>query len=157
MNLNSEEITKYIELAKKSHKERNLDKANQIYKTLINNKIYRPDLLMAYGLFNMEINNLQIAKNLFNLSIKKYPLLIKPYILLAEIFRKEKNFNDSYKLLQKAKNIEKNNYDIDYNLSIHFKTINLYDDAIFYIDNAIKNKPKNDHYKILKEDIFSNQ
>jgi len=84
MNDNSSEITNYIQIARNKEKEGNLYQANEIYKKLINQKIYTYDLLVSYGLFNRKINNLKIAKNLFILSIKKYPLIIKPYILLAE-------------------------------------------------------------------------
>ena len=91
MKDDSLEISKYIQIAKKNHKEGNIYQANEIYKKLINQKIYTYDLLISYGLFNKEINNLKIAKNLFILSIKKYPSKINSYILLAEILRKENN------------------------------------------------------------------
>ena len=71
MKENSLEIIKYIQIAKKNFKEGNLYQANEIYKKLINQKIYTFDLLFSYGLFNKEINNLNVAKNLLILSIKK--------------------------------------------------------------------------------------
>ena len=76
MNYEKSEITKYIQIAKEKHKEGNLNQANEIYKKLIDQKIYTYELLISYGLFCKEINNLKIAKNLFFLSIKKYPLKI---------------------------------------------------------------------------------
>ena len=154
MKENSLEITKYIQIAKKKHKEGKIYQANEIYKKLINQKIYTYDLLISYGLFNKEINNLKIAKNLFILSIKKYPSKINSYILLAEILRKENNVNDALKTLYAAKKIEKFNSDIDYNLSITYKTIKSFKEAILYIDSAIKQQPKNQIYKILKADIL---
>ena len=123
MKDNSLEILKNIEIAKKNHKEGNLYQANEIYKKLINQKIYTFDLLLSYGLFNKEINNLKIAKNLFILSIKKYPSRIESYILLAEIFRKENNFNNALKTLHAAQKIKNVQSDIDYNLSLTYKTI----------------------------------
>ena len=154
MKMNSIEISKYINIARKKHKEGNLTEANEIYKKLIQKKIYTYDLLISYGLFNKEINNLEIAKNLFILSIKKYPLQVNPYILLAEIFRKENKFNDALKALLAAKKIDKSKSDIDYNLSILYKNNNLYREAITSINSAIKQKPENQIYKILKADIF---
>ena len=154
MKENSLEITKYIQIAKKNHNEGNLYQANEIYKKLINQKIYTYDLLTSYGLFNKEINNLNIARNLFILSIKKYPLKINSYILLAEIFRKQNNINDALKTLYAAKKIEKFNADIDYNLSITYKVINSFQEAIISIDSAIKQKPENYVYQILKGDIL---
>ena len=154
MKDNSLQILRNIELAKKNHREGNIHKANEIYKKLINQKIYRYDLLFSYGLFNKEINNFKIAKNLFLLSIKKHPLEIKSYILLAEILRKENNVNDALKILQVAKKIENQNPDIDYNLAISYKTIKSSKEALVYIDAALKNQPENQIYKILKGDIF---
>ena len=154
MKENSLEITKYIQIAKKKQKEGNIYQANEIYKNLINQKIYTYDLLISYGLFCKEISNLKIAKNLFFLSIKKYPLKINPYILLAEILRKENKINDALKTLFAAKKIEKFNSDIDYNFAITYKTIKLFQEAIISIDAALKQQPENQIYKILKADIL---
>ena len=148
------EITKYIQIARENHKKGNIYQANEIYKKLINQKIYTYELLISYGLFCKEINNLKIAKNLFNLSIKKYPSKINAYILLAEILRKENKVNDALKVLYVAKKIEKLNPDIDYNLSISYKTIKSFRKAILSIDSAIKLQPKNQTYQILKADIL---
>ncbi len=154
MKENSLEVTKYIQIARKNYKEGNIYQANEIYKKLINQKIHTYELLISYGLFNKEINNLKIAKNLFILSIKKYPSKINSYILLAEILRKENNVNDALRTLHAAKKVEKLNSEIDYNLSIAYKTIKLFKEAIFSIDSAIKQKPDNQIYKILKADIL---
>ena len=103
MKEDSLEVAKYIQIAKINHRQGNIYQANEIYKKLINQKIYTYDLLISYGTFNKEINNLKIAKNLFILSINKYPLKINPYILLAEILRKENKINDALKTLYAAK------------------------------------------------------
>ncbi len=154
MKENSSEITKYIQIARKKHKEGNIYQANEIYKNLINQKIYTYDLLISYGLFCKEIDNVKIAKNLFFLSIKKYPFKINSYILLAEILRKENNINDALKILYAAKKIEKFNSEIDYNLSITLKTVQSFKKAIVSIDSAINQNPDNQIYQILKADIL---
>ena len=154
MEYDISEISKYIQTAKENHKKGNVYLANEIYSKLINQKIYTYELLFSYGLFCKEINNLKIAKNLFFLSIKKYPLKINSYILLAEILRKENKVNDALKTLYAAKKIEKFNSDIDYNLSITYKTIKSFKEAILSIDSAIKLQPKNQIYQILKADIL---
>ncbi len=154
MDNNSLEIIKYIQIARENHKKGNIYQANEIYRKLINKKIYTYELLMSYGLFCKEINNLKIAKNLFILSIKEYPLKINSYILLAEILRKENKFNDALKTLYAAKKIEKFNSEIDYNLTIIFKTIKSFNEAILSIDSAINQNPENKTYQILKADIL---
>ena len=105
MKENSLEVAKYIQIAKKNHTEGNIYQANEIYRKLISQKIYTFDLLISYGVFNKDINNLKIAKNLFILSIKKYPSKVKSYILLSEILRKENKINDALKTLQLAKSL----------------------------------------------------
>ena len=107
MKENSLEVTKYIQIARKNHKEGNIFQANEIYRKLINQKIYTYELLISYGLFCKEFNNYKIAKNLFILSIKEYPLKINSYILLAEILRSENKVNDALKTLYAAKKLEK--------------------------------------------------
>ena len=143
MKENSLEIIKYIQIARENHKKGNVYRANEIYSKLINQKIYTYELLVSYGLFCKEINNLKIAKNLFFLSIKKYPLKINSYILLAEILRKENKINDALKILHEAKKIEKFNSEIEYSLSITYKTIKSFKEALISIDSAINQKPDN--------------
>ncbi len=154
MKENSLEISKYINIARQNHKEGNIYQANEIYKKLIEKKIYTYDLLLSYGLFNKDINNLKIAKNLFLLSIRKYPSKINSYIFLAEILRTENNFSDALKTLNAAKKIEKSNSEVDYNLAILHKTFKSFREAIISINAAIKEKPENQIYKILKADIL---
>ena len=154
MEDNSLEVAKFIQIAEENYKQGKIYQANEIYKKLINQKIYTYDLLFSYGLFNKEINNLKIAKNLFILSIKKYPSKVESYILLSEILRKENKINDALKTLQVAKKIEKLNSDIDYNLSLTYKTINSFKEAILSIDSAIRKQPDNQIYKILKADLL---
>ena len=60
------------------------------------------------------------------LSIKKYPLKINSYILLAEILRKENKVNDALKTLYAAKKIEKSNSEIDYNNIVDFIIVNFF-------------------------------
>ncbi len=154
MTLTFSEINKYIQIAKLNHKEGKLNEANQIYKDLISKKIFTYDLLISYGLFNKEINNLKIAKNLFTLSIEKYPLFIKPYLFLAEILRLENSFKEALRILFLAKDIERNNSDIDYNISILYKKNKLYKKALDYINHALIISPKIEIYKILKAEIL---
>ena len=137
MKENSLEVAKYIQIAEENYKQGQIYQANEIYKKLINQKIYTYDLLFSYGLFNKEINNLRIAKNLLILSIKKYPLKVNSYILLAEILRKENNFNDAINALHAAKKIDELNSEIDYNLAISYKTIKSFKEALVFILSLI--------------------
>ena len=148
------DVNAAIEIAKKKHKEGNLIQANKIYKGLIDKKFYSCDLLVAYGLFNLEIKNFVLAKKLFVFSIKKYPSFKKSYILLAEIFSLENNFNEALKVLLSAKNINNNNSDVEYNLSVLYKKNKLYAEALNSINNALLMSPNIEIYQILKADIL---
>ena len=154
MEYNSLEVAKYIQIADENYRQGKIYQANEIYKKLINQKIYTYELLFSYGLFNKNINNLKIAKNLFVLSIKKYPSKINSYILLAEILRIENNVSDAITALHAAKKIEELNSEIDYNLAISHKTIKSFKEALVFIDDAVKKQPENKIYKVLKADLL---
>ena len=59
MRENSSEIIKYIQIARKHYREGDLYQANEVYRKLINQKVYTYDLLFSYGLFKcvVLINN----------------------------------------------------------------------------------------------------
>ena len=143
-----------MRLQKKKHKQGDLSKASEIYKDLMNKKIYTYDLLVSYGLFNMEIKNNLLAKKLFIFSIKKYSEFTKPYIFLAEIFSLENNFKEALKVLLAAQKIINNNSEIKYNLSLLYKKMGLFDKALVSINEAIMFSTNFDVYQILKSDIL---
>ena len=148
------EVNSAVAIAKKKHKEGNLVQANEIYKSLINKKIYTYDLLLSYGIFNKEIKNTVLAKKLFIFSIKKYPSFTKSYILLSEILSIENNFNEALKVLLAAEKIELSNSDIKYNLSVLYKKMGLFKEALNAINTALEFSPKVDVYQILKSDVL---
>ena len=73
MRENSSEIIKYIHIARENQKKGNIYQANEIYKKLINQKIYTYELLISYGLFCKEINNLNIAKTYLFYLLRNIP------------------------------------------------------------------------------------
>ena len=148
------EINSAIDLAKNKYKEGDLVKASEIYKDLMNKKIYTYDLLVSYGIFNKEIKNTVLAKKLFIFSIKKYPVFTKPYILLAEIFSIENNFREALKVLLAGQKIKKSGSEIDYNLSLLYKKMGLFNEALVSINEAVKFSTNIDVYQILKSDIL---
>ena len=148
------EINSAVEIAKKKYKEGDLVKASEIYKDLMNKKIYTYDLLVSYGIFNKEIKNTVLAKKLFIFSIKKYPVFTKPYILLAEIFSIENNFREALKVLLAGQKIKKSGSEIDYNLSLLYKKMGLFKEALVSINEAVKFSTNIDVYQILKSDIL---
>ena len=148
------EINSAVEIAKSKHKQGDLFKASEIYKDLLNKKIYTYDLLVSYGLFNIEIKNNLLAKKLFIFSIKKYPEFTKPYILLAEIWSLENNFKEALKVLLAAQKIINNNSEIKYNLSVLYKKMGLFDEALVSINEAVMFSTNVDVYQILKSDIL---
>ena len=102
----------------------------------------------------MEIKNYLLAKKLFIFSIKKYPEFTKPYILLAEIWSLENNFKEALKVLLAAQKIINNNSEIKYNLSVLYKKMGLFDEALVSINEAVMFSTNVDVYQILKSDIL---
>ena len=148
------EINSAVEIAKKKQTQGDLVKASEIYKNLMNKKIYTYDLLVSYGLFNIEIKNNLLAKKLFIFSIKKYPVFTKPYILLAEILSLENNFKEALKVLLAAQKIKNSNSEIEYNLSVLYKKMGLFKEALDSINEAVKSSTNIDVYQVLKSDIL---
>jgi len=93
MKFKESEIIKYIQIANEKHKQGNLNQANEIYKKLIDQKIYTYELLISYGIFNRDINNLEIAKNLFIFSTRKYPFHLQDQFLESKFFKFFKGYN----------------------------------------------------------------
>ena len=154
MENNRADHNKNLEIAKNKCKEGKFNEANEIYKNLIQHNYYSLDLIFSYGLLSKKLKNFELAKQLFFLSIKKFPVFINSYILLAEIFRNENNFIESEKILIKAKSIEPNNSDLYYNLALLYKAQGRNDLSIKFVDHAIKLSPKNKIYKILNADLL---
>ena len=148
------EVNRAVETAKKKHKEGNFAQANEIYKSLINKKIYTYDLLVSYGIFNKEIKNNVLAKKLFIFSIKKYPVFTRAYILLSEILSLENNFKEALKVLLAAEKVKNSDSEIKYNLSILYKKMGLFKESLNAINNALEFSQKIDVYQILKSDVL---
>ena len=151
------DLYKKIELAKLKQKEGEILEANKIYQGLLKKNSDSFDFLYAYGLFCKEIRNFNLAKKVFLKLIKNYPSSINSYILLAEILRMEYKFNDAEKVLQKAIKTDHNHGDLLYNCSLLYFAWRKLDNALAYINKAIKISINNDIYKILKSEIYINK
>ncbi len=151
------ELYKKIELAKIKQKEGKILEADKIYQELLKKNSDSFDFLYAYGLFCKEKRNFNLAKKVFLKLINNYPLSINSYILLAEILRIEYKFNDAEKVLQKAIKTDLKNGDLLYNFALLYFAWRKLDNALAYINKAIKISIHNDIYKILKSEIYINK
>ena len=150
-------ILKKIEAAKLKQKAGKVIEADKIFQELLISNSGSFDLLYAYGFFCKEIRNFNLAKKVFLKLIKNYPSSINSYILLAEILRMEYKFNDAEKVLQKAIKTDLNHGDLLYNFSLLYFAWRKLDNALTYINKAIKISINNDIYKILKSEIYINK
>ena len=150
-------ILKKIEAAKIKQKAGKVLEADKIFQELLISNSGSFDLLYAYGLFCKEIRNFNLAKKVFLKLIKNFPSSINSYILLAEILRMEYKFNDAERVLQKAITIDPNHGDLLYNFSLLYFACRKLDNALTYINKAIKISINNDIYKILKSEIYINK
>ncbi len=151
------DLLKKIEEAKIKQKSGNTLEANQIFQALLKSNNDSFDLLYAYGLFCRDLKNFNLAKKVFLILINKFPLLINPYILLAEILKIENKFKDAEKILLKAIKIDPNHGDLLYNFALLYFGSRNFDYALVYIDKAIKLSINNDTYKLLKSEIYINK
>ena len=148
------DLLKKIEEAKIKQKEGNFLEANQIFQVLLKSNNDSFDLLYAYGLFCRDLKNFNLAKRVFLNLINKFPSSINPYILLAEILKIENKFKDAERELLEAIKIDPNHGDLLYNFSLLYFVLRNFDNAIVYIDKAIKLSINNDIYKLLKSEIY---
>ncbi len=151
------DLLKKIEEAKIKQKAGNPLEANQIFQVLLKSNNDSFDLLYAYGLFCRDLKNFNLAKRVFVNLINKFPSSINPYILLAEILKIENKFKDAEGVLLKAIKIDPNHGDLLYNFSLLFFALRNFDNALVYIDKAIKLSKNNDIYKLLKSEIYINK
>ena len=132
-----------LKLAKKLLSENKPQLAKAIYSQLLKdgNKSY--ELLFSYALLNRNTMNFDQAKKLLFQSIVQFPSKVDSYILLAEIFKLEKNFEKSEELLLTARKINPRNSNTYYNLALLYREIDSKDMALNNINQAIKLLPNN--------------
>ena len=151
------DLYKKIEAAKINLKAGNTLEANKIFLELLKTYNDSFELLYEYGLFCKNLKNYNLAKRVFLTLIRKFPLSINSYILLAEILRLENKFNEAERILQKAMQADPNHGDLLYNFSLLYFASRNFNYALTYINKAIKLSTNNDVYKILKAEIYINQ
>ena len=154
MEINKADHHKNIAIAKNKFTQGKYFEANEIYKKLMKSNYHSLDLIFSYAIFSKQLSNNTLAKQLFYFSIKKFPSFTNSHILLAEMLRKENNFDESEKILLQAKMIVPNNGDIFYNLSLLYKIQKKNKIAINFVDQAIKLSHENKIYKILKAELL---
>jgi tetratricopeptide (TPR) repeat protein len=150
------DLYKKIEAAKINIKAGNRLEANKIFQELLKTNNDSFELLYEYGLFCNSLKNYHLAKRVFLTLIRKFPASINSYILLAEILRMENKFKDAENVLQKALKINPNHDDLLYNISLLYFVSRDFDNALTYIDKAIKLSRENYIYQLLKSEIYIN-
>ena len=151
------DLYKKIETAKINLKSGNFLEANKIFQELLKTNNDSFDLLYEYGLFCKNLKNFNLAKKVFLNLINRFPSSINSHILLAEILRIENKFIDAERVLQKAMKADSNHGDLLYNFSILYFSWRNFDQALTYIDKAIKLSSNNFTYQLLKSEIYINK
>ena len=151
------DLYKKIEAAKINLKTGNLVEANKIFQELLKTNNDSFDLLYEYGLFCKSLKNYNLSKRVFLHLINKFPSSINSHILLAEILRMENKFKDAERVLQKAMKSDSNHGDLLYNFSLLYVASKNFDEALTFIDKAIKLSRNNVIYQLLKSEIYINK
>ena len=142
-----------IEFAKAKQKAGKIVEANKIFQDLLKSNGESFVVLYSYGLFCRDLKNFVIAKRVFFSLIKNFPESINSFILLSEILRLENKFIDAERVLLKALENHPNHADLIYNFSLLYFSMRKFDNALSYINKAIKLSSSNDIYKFLKAEI----
>jgi tetratricopeptide (TPR) repeat protein len=151
------DLYKKIEAAKINLKAGNTLEANKIFQELLKTNNNSFELLYEYALFCKSLKNYNLSKRVFLHLINKFPLSINSHILLAEILRMENKFKDAERVLQKALKADSNHGDLLYNFSILYFASKNFDEALIYINKAIKLSSNNVIYQLLKSEIYINK
>ncbi len=151
------DLYKKIEAAKINLKTGNILEANKIFQELLKTNNDSLDLLYEYGLFCKSLKNYNLSKRVFLHLVNKFPSSINSHILLAEILRMENKFKDAERVLQKAMKADSNHGDLLYNFSLLYVASKNYDEALTFIDKAIKLSRNNVIYQLLKSEIYINK
>ena len=131
-----------------------LSQAEKIYYQLINNGFISYDLFFSYALLSRNKSNFKLAKILLTRSILKYPAKVDQYILLAEICRLEKDFTKAQDLLLTAFKINPRSSNTAYNFSLLYRDLGKKEKALSSLNKALKFKPNNYVYQLLKADLL---
>ena len=151
------DLYKKIEAAKINLKAGDILEANKIFQELLKTNNDSFDLLYEYGLFCKSLKNYNLSKRVFLHLINKFPSSINSHILLAEILRMENKFKDAERVLQKAMKSDSNHGDLLYNFSLLYVASKNFDEALTFIDKAIKLSRNNVIYQLLKSEIYINK
>ena len=148
------DLYKKIEEAKINLEAGNLLEANKIFQELLKTNNDSFELLYEYALFCKSLKNYNLSKRVFLHLINKFPSSINSHILLAEILRMENKFKDAERVLQKAMKSDSNHGDLLYNFSLLYVASKNFDEALTFIDKAIKLSRNNVIYQLLKSEIL---
>ena len=154
MELSNLEIMEKIDDARKFQKLGKFKEAEKLYSDLLTNNGNSFDLIYSYALFSKDLKNFILAKELLVNLTKKFPLKIRPYILISDILIIENRLLEAEQVLLLARNIEPGNSDLIYNFSRLYWSGKNYGLALKNINKAIDLNNNIDTYKIFKADIL---
>ena len=117
MELSNQEIMEKINEARNFQKLGKFKEAEKVYSDSLINNGNSFDLIFSYALFSKDLKNFILAKRLLVNLTKKFPLKIRPYILISDILIIENRLLEAEQVLLLARNIDPRNSDLLYNFS----------------------------------------
>lgn len=154
MELSNLEIMEKIDEARNFQKLGKFEEAEKVYSDSLINNGNSFDLIYSYALFSKDLKNFILAKKLLVNLTKKFPLKIRPYIVISDILIIENRFLEAEQVLLLARNIDSGNSDLLYNFSRLYWSGKNYGLALKNINKAINLNNNIDTYKIFKADIL---
>ena len=117
MELSNLEIMEKIDEARKFQKLGKFKEAEKVFVGALRNNENSFDLILSYALFSKDLKNFVFAKKLLVNLTKKFPLKIRPYIVISDILITENRLLEAEQVLLLAKNIDSGNSDLLYNFA----------------------------------------
>jgi len=136
-------INKAIQLAFEHHKAGNLQKAEQIYKNILNKQPNNFDALFMLGVIYYQIKNIDSAIKYIEKALQIDPLFHEAYAFLGNIYHMKKQVDKAISYYQKAIQLNPHNSDAYYNLGNIFRERENIDEAVDCYQKAVKINPNN--------------
>ena len=137
MELSNLEIMEKIDEARNFQKLGKFKEAEKVYSDSLINNGNSFDLIYSYALFSKDLKNFILAKKLLVNLTKKFPLKIRPYIVISDILTIENRLLEAEQVLLLARNIDPENGDLLYNFSRLYWSGKNYGLALKNINKAI--------------------
>ena len=147
-------LSEALELAVQEHKANRLDRAEQVYRKILNVQPEQPDALHGLGILAWQTGKYGLAENLIRGALKVQPNAPRTWCDLGAILQKKSNFSEAAIAYQKALEIEPNQSAVQNKLGYTLQQIEEFDRASECFKKAME--LKHSSVEVLKHSPYEN-